>query len=311
MRIRVVLTLGALGLGVPWPLGAFDHDGVDGVTAVSSKVSADYVRSKLPDGSFQPETYAFGAGGYWSGEIKDHTIDGLTFLNVAQAIARPLASRNFLPARDPAKTNLLIMVYWGTTQVPEPYSDSTAYAQFQQVNTTGAPKVDLGSKGFHGLSSGNSHNSTVDPTKWSAAAIMLTMVNRQRDLIDFNNAKMIGYDAAGMIGTSEGSYYRGTALGIDRQDVVDEIEENRYFVVLLAYDFGLLLKEKKHKLVWETRFSINERRNAFDKALPVMAQNAAVYFGRATNGLMRKRIYDGQVDIEPPSLIEFLPSPKN
>jgi len=307
MKTRILLALGTLGLGVPLPLGAFNHDGVDGVTAVSSKVSADYVRARLPNGSFRPETYAFGKGGYWSGEIKDHTIDGLTFLDVAHVIAVPLASQNFLPAKDPAKTNLLIMVYWGTTQVPEPYSDSMAYDQFQRVDATGAPQVGKGG----GIGSGNSHRGGGNEAAWSAAAIMLMMVNRQRDLIDFNNAKMIGYDAAGMIGTSEGNYYRGTALGIDRQDVVDEIEENRYFVVLMAYDFELLRREKKHKLVWETRFSINERRNAFDKALPVMAQNAAVYFGRPTNGLMRKRIYDGQVDIQPPSLIEFLPSPKN
>jgi len=307
--MKIITILGVFGLAAPFPLAAFDHDGVDGVTAVSSKVSADYVRTQLPDGSFRPETYAFGKGGYWSGEIKDKTIDGLTFLDVAHVVARPLASQNFLPAKDPAKTNLLIMLYWGTTQVPEPYSDSMAYDQFQRVDATGAPQASGG--GFHGLSSGNSHSDGGNEPAWSAAAIMLMMVNRQRDLIDFNNARMIGYDAAGMIGTAEGNYYRGTALGIDRQDVVDEIEENRYFVVLMAYDFGLLRKEKKHKLLWETRFSINERRNAFDKALPVMAQNAAVYFGRATHGLMRKRIYDGKVDIEPPSLIEFLPSPNN
>jgi len=42
-------------------------EGVEGVTAVSAKVSKDYVRTKLPDGSFQPEAYAFGEGGKWPG----------------------------------------------------------------------------------------------------------------------------------------------------------------------------------------------------------------------------------------------------
>ncbi len=32
-------------------------DAAEGVTAVCSRVSKDYVRTKLPDGSFQPEEY--------------------------------------------------------------------------------------------------------------------------------------------------------------------------------------------------------------------------------------------------------------
>jgi hypothetical protein len=84
---------------------------------------------------------------------------------------------------------------------------------------------------------------------------------------------------------------------VDRTDVESEIEENRYFVVLMAYDFQLMWKEKKHKLLWETRFSISERRNEFDKALPVMARYASQYFGQPTNGLLRTRVLGGKVDI--------------
>jgi hypothetical protein len=35
--------------------------------AISSKVSKDYARKKLPDGSYKPETYAFGEGDNWGG----------------------------------------------------------------------------------------------------------------------------------------------------------------------------------------------------------------------------------------------------
>jgi len=100
-----------------------------------------------------------------------------------------------------------------------------------------------------------------------------------------------------LIGTDEGNYKKHTALGIDQRDEVSEIEQNRYFVVLMAYDFQILWKEKKHKLLWETRFSINELHNSFDKALPVMARFASQYFGEPTNGLVRTRVPEGQVDI--------------
>jgi hypothetical protein len=59
--------------------------------AVSGRVSSDYIRTKLPDGRFKPETYAFGKGGYWSGPLRDKTIDRMEFMDVAKVIAPPLA----------------------------------------------------------------------------------------------------------------------------------------------------------------------------------------------------------------------------
>jgi len=118
--------------------------------------------------------------------------------------------------------------------------------------------------------------------------------NRLREQQDYLNVKMLGYDS--WWDSTDGDK-RGTAFEYDRKDLLDEIEDHRYFVVLMAYDFQLLWKEKKHKLLWETRFSISERNNQFDKALPLMAAYASQYFGRASDGLLRTRVPAGRVDI--------------
>jgi hypothetical protein len=131
----------------------------------------------------------------------------------------------------------------------------------------------------------------------TAASILLTMENHDRDKRDFENAAMLGYDSPGIIGTEYGNYVRGTPLSVERDDLYNEIEENRYFVVLMAYDFQLIWKQKKHKLLWQTRFSISERRNAFDRALPLMAQYASKYFGQDSHGLLRERVPEGRVEI--------------
>jgi hypothetical protein len=285
-------------------------DGIEGVTAVASKVSKDYVRAKLSDGSYQPEAYAFGEGGKWAGQISDATIDKLRFLDVARVIAGPLATQHYVPARDPGKTRLLIMLYWGTTSVPGPTSDSVAIDQFQvaqdnlnkyMVKSVVDPRVKVPSGG---------PSADAALAQMSAATAMLNMENAQNDRIDFANAHMLGYDANDLIGTERANYVRGTAFASDRDDLYADIRENRYFVVLMAYDFQLLLKEKKHKLLWETRFSINEGRNAFDKALPVMASYASRYFGQPSNGLLRSRVPEGAVEVKEPTLIEFVPEPK-
>jgi hypothetical protein len=310
--VTLLSILAGCGMALLGEAPARAADGVEGVTAVASKVSGDYARAKLRDGSFQPEYYAFGEGGSWGSEISDATLEKLHFTDVARVIAGPLAAQNFLPARDPNKTRLLIMVYWGTTAVPEPYTDSMAYEQFRVASVNmGTPKADTSSKGYHALSSGNTKTGGGgDDAAWSAAMIMLMMVNRERDRTDFRNALMLGYDSERVFNSEYGNYVRGTALGEARNDLVSEIEENRYFVVLMAYDFQLMWKEKRHKLLWETRFSISERRNQFDKALPVMADYASRYFGQDSHGLMRTRVPEGKVEVREPTLIEFQQEPK-
>src|SRR5580698_3694952 len=87
------LTLSVLaGLLAPCVAGAADS--LNGVVAVASKVSDDYVRTKLPNGSYPIEYYSFGQGGHWGGEISDASIDKLRFLDVAHVVAAPLADRN-------------------------------------------------------------------------------------------------------------------------------------------------------------------------------------------------------------------------
>ena len=277
-------------------------EGVEGITAVSSKVSSDYVRTKLPDGSFPPEYYSFGEGGRSACEISDATIDKLSFMDVARVIAAPLAAQKYLPARDPEKTRLLIMLYWGTTAVPGPPSDSVAYSNFSMA------QADLSRV----MNKQNPEPPQIQDdvmSEVSAATVQLNMENRQRDLIDFKNAAMLGYDSEGVIGTDFGLEARRTPMKYHRDELIAEIEGNRYFVVLMAYDFQLLWKQKKHKLLWETRFSIDERRNQFDKALLVMAQNASQYFGQDSHGLSRMRIREGKVEVGEPTSLGVVGAP--
>jgi hypothetical protein len=290
-----LLLLGYFGTFAAAPLSrAADATLVNGVEAVNSRVSSDYVRGRTPTGGLQPEYYSFGKGGVWGGQISDPSFDKMQFMDIARVMAPALQAEKYFPAKDPAVTKLLIMVYWGTTGVAANLSNSVAVDNYQLAANNPAL------------------NSTVYAVKNDAMAQMtqaLTMLeisNKQRDQIDFKNAAMLGYDSEGTIGTDYGRYISHTALGWRAKDDVFEIEENRYFVVLMAYDFQILWKEKKHKLLWETRFSINEGHNRFDETLPVLAQYASQYFGQPTNGLVRSRVLDGNVEIGAPTMVQFI-----
>ncbi len=282
------------------------------ITAVASVASDGYVRTKLADGSYQAETYAFGDGGHMNSPMRDSTIDSLKFMNVAQTVAVPLASENYVPAKEPKDAHLLIMLYWGTTAGTKNASSSAEYEALQanQVGSPAPPPPPPSPAAAAASSSGAQAAATMAAIQRGAAlqdfnSVLATvaMEDRQRSQADAQNAMLLGYD--GELASRQGE--EGTALGHAHDDLLAEVEDNRYFVVLMAYDFQTAWKDKKHKLLWVTRMSIRQRGNDFKKALPAMARYASQYFGRNTNGLIRKPLPEGRVEIGVPKTIGVLP----
>jgi hypothetical protein len=268
---------------------AFSLKDSNDITAVSGRTSPDYVRHRQADGTFTPESYAFGKGGVWGGATKDASFEKMTFLDVAHVIAQPLADKNYVPSRDPRAAKLLIMVYWGTTHAPEYASDSDAYNSMSSLmggEMHPPPANSMKSTGA------KIKGTPASPAEMVAIAA-IEAENRIRDKDDALNASMLGYDSW-WYSTAN---YRDTPLDVFRKEMLDELETNRYFVVLMAYDFQLMWKEKKHKLLWETRFSVRQRGHNFDEDLAEMAQSASKYFGQDSQGLVRTSVPFAHVDI--------------
>jgi|HubBroStandDraft_1064217.scaffolds.fasta_scaffold30863_3 hypothetical protein len=318
MPLRLKLKLAAqLGFGAfiavcPGARASGEPD-PSAVTVVSSKASDDYSRSRLPDGSYKPETYAFGEGGHWTGTVRDGSIDGLKFIDVARAVAVPLARQSYLPGRDPKATRQLIMVYWGRTSTPERFETSTGSQLLQDASAKSAasnsantqskifsdqpvvpPPMEMQCAKFDPATTTDQITGSIDADNAMTSAMALVATeDHNRDLQDAKNASLLGYDAW----WDSTAAFKGTPLEHRRQDMIDELEHDRYFVILMAYDFQAMWKQKKHKLLWETRFSVNQRGVEFDKELPLMALNASRYFGQNSNGLARDTLPVGHVDV--------------
>ena len=76
-----------------------------------------------------------------------------------------------------------------------------------------------------------------------------------------------------------------------------EIERSRDFIVLIAYDFHDLWKNKRRNALWVTRLSVPEQGLTFRNAVPAMVMSAADYFGRDSHGLVREYLREGRVDV--------------
>jgi len=265
--------------------------GTDDIVAVSAKASSDYSRERLENGTLALESYAFGKGGVWTGSNADASIDKLTFLDVAHAVAYPLADQNYLPASDPRAAKLLIMVYWGTTRAPVRAQDSAMNTFLQNAKD----QLTIASMAVRVDESGNGPLFFQRRMELTTALDSVEMEKDQREKVDAANADMLGYDS--WWERTARFQYTGFGLDYSRQDMFDELENNRYFVVLMAYDFQLLYKERKHKLLWETRFSIRQMHHEFAEDLPAMAHYASQYFGRDSKGLIHGDVPLGRVDV--------------
>ncbi len=276
------------------------------IEAIASKVGKGYVRKKLPDGSFQPETYAFGKGDNMSGARVDSTIDKMDFMDVARILAVPLAEKGYFPTRDPATTNELIMVYWGTTRAPEDATESNSHYLAQQANASQAQAI---------TALNNAARNPEIPTRPASldaisqkqalaeadnqllvANIGVQAENQRREDQDMKTATLLGYDSWWV---SANAAMDGSVMGRRKADMRAELEEDRYFVVITAFDYQKLVKEKKSKFLWEVRFSIREHGNAFDNRIEGMAKLASDYFGRDSAGLHHDTLPEGKVEIGP------------
>jgi hypothetical protein len=281
----------------------------DQITAVSAKAAPDYVRVHRKGGGYATEYYSFGEGGHIGGPMIDKSIDPLKFVEVARTISGPLSEQNYVPGHDPKTTNLLIMVYWGLTDVPPRLGNDPWMSNLSNVENKAHAYQSGALGGGAGGSSGYHHpDGSAGIPDWlldqmSAQETIMNIENQQRAHQDFMNASMLGYDTEDVIGTDYGNNIRGTPMALHRQTLVDEIEDNRYFVVLMAYDFQMLWKEKKHKLLWETRFSLRQRHNNFDESLEGMARAAEAYFGQNSAGLIHRPVPVGRVDIGPMNVV--------
>ncbi|HEY4247869.1 MAG TPA: hypothetical protein VGM64_13530 [Lacunisphaera sp.] len=304
------------------PLLVASASGSDEVVAVYANVAPGYTRPLLPGGGYKLETYAFGEGGNRGGVQRDPTIDRLSFNDVAHTIAPTLAGQNYVPGSisDPSKTDLLIMLYWGTTIGTDGASSSAEYQIAESLippptmalppsRGGGGPSPTASDPGTLGRAAIFEQANVIKSANDSALQQSLTisqMANRQRDRQDWENAAILGY-------LDEMKRMEGlelTALGLRRQDVINEVEESRYYVVLMAYDFQLLLQHKQKKLLWETRFSIRQRRNDFSRELAAMAESASRYFGQNSEGLRHRSMRDEHINMGELKIIRVEPDKK-
>jgi hypothetical protein len=221
----------------------------------------------------------------------------MEFMDVARILAVPLAKKRYVPTADSKTTDELIMMSWGTTRAPEAISHSAPAQRLQEASQ-------MHDRARIMLRDAHSRTEQVAAQQMLSESdnqIMMDLSavqaeNQARENTDMRTATLLGYDSWWV---AVNSAMGGSPLGRRRMDLEDELEEDRYFVVLTAFDYQKLVKDKKPKFLWEVRFSIREQGTQFDKRIPGMAELASDYFGRDSGGLHHDTLPEGNVEIGP------------
>jgi len=270
------------------------------VVAISSVVFNGYTRAQQPDGTFKPETYAFGEGGLMARAVADPAMEKLKFDDIVRVIAGPLARQNYHPALKSADVQLLIVVFWGSTQGSRDNRNVSGSMDRLSSATSTYTAARAADQADQPNSSQPSATTTAAKSAYDSALWQMQMDNDVRDRIDNENAQILGYTES--LGRARFARHMSFA-----QDTLAEVGDNRYYVVLQAYDYKTATEHKKLKPMWTTRMSVSES-GAFDAALEKMVKSAARLFGKDSDGLQRHR--EGTVDLAPLQILEVDPAKK-
>jgi hypothetical protein len=239
---------------------------------ISASASKTYTEQKFVAGVPQRQTYALFQGKFFDGQTRDPSIDRATFAAIAKILAPDLAKQNYLPASAAPVADLLIVVSWGTTA-----TDPTLDKNFQSITDV---------KGNDSYMADALANSEATPMTF--------------------NSRLLGYDRALQ---QEGKMNWATPSGMNdiEESHLSQLLDERYVVILLAYDYQKMLRESRAyqalrnaasprearrlvrpqpRPVWSVRMNIRAAGNNFNEALPAMSQAAAGYFGKQVDDLV-------------------------
>jgi hypothetical protein len=306
LRLFGAMTFGLLGAAT---LAFAGSDSL--VTAVYSSVSNGYERKKLPDGSFQKEYYALANGQYAPGQTENESIDKVPFPTIANLVAQHLAKQNYFFAQDSKSADILLIISWGTTV---PFNDSGAgnsldhtMSAMNAVRETGR-QVAAMATGSGTSEEARSITLAMDAaaqSQYESSVIETQMYNAMRRQAGEHNARILGYveeinyrDNPSRLGGAGSAY----------EDLIGDLEEERYYLVISAYDFRTAVRDGKRKLLWATRISVQAQGNRFDQRLATMLAKASNYFGRDSKRLLRQ-YQEGKVDIGEMKIMGDEPEP--
>lgn len=278
--------------------------------AVTALASPAYTQRKFENGKVRMESYVVMQGHFFQGTTIDNSIEKMSFRQIAAYLARELVKQNYVPAKDRAGADLLLIVHWGTTiphvSMMEMMAQTT---QLTDMSSTaagvdralaaspdvpeGVPPPSLG---------GNLSGSAYDDVTQQHEFDTLTQLTDQlgSEMTRGSNMTLLGY----------GRYLRRLGENInpteEERTLREDLAGERYFVIVKAYDLHETVAfGQTRRAVWTLHLNIRSPGTNFALALERMSVAAAQFAGRTTENVetVTPKVRTGTVDIGTPVIL--------
>ncbi len=96
-----------------------------------------------------------------------------------------------------------------------------------------------------------------------------------------------------------------SSLSFEREDILQNARDDRYFAIVSAYDFAAA-KEKKKKLHWQAKMSTPSNRVSLAEVIPSMITAGGPHFGRETkrpDSIAAPLAKEGKVEVGTPVVV--------
>ena len=189
--------------------------------------------------------------------------------------------------------SLLIVINWGTT-ITDPTGDKNDLEVQGQLQ-------DLVSS-VHSFATGSGGGTIGGLGALNAQLAMADTDALEQQSQIASSSHLLGYDASLQ---REGRMDWARAGGMSALEAthLSELLDERYFVILQAYDYQQIRREDGNrggphtaqpKPVWSVRMNIRSAGNNFNAALPAMAEAASGYFGKQVDDLVTTQVSVGR-----------------
>jgi hypothetical protein len=270
--------------------------------AVNAGADQDYVLHKFGGkAAAKAESFVLAQGNSFGGMTRDPSLEKAQFADIAKTLVPDLAVERFFPAKDPKAADLLIVVHWGETSVDHFFKQQMMEDILSGMVGHTAPSGEPGV----------SRSAVTDPG-FSGQDVEAMAAGAAGPI---NNPQLLGYESELKKAQYRalGAPFEGSKpqyqLSIDTFGEDIFYENERYFVILEAYDFASVRngrKGVKPKLLWSVHYSITASGYNFASALPAMSKVAANYFGRDMGGLVldARKVPEGFVKVGEPRQVD-------
>lgn len=261
----------------------------------------DYAAAKAANKRPKRETYVVAKGEYFPGGTRDPSIDKTAFESVARWLAPSLAEQNYYPAKSVSGADQLLVIHWGTT-IPyvTDYTNQSIYAPVAYDSHPGQ---------FAGTA--NADGTTMTDMQSSLQGIYSadqTTLLQQTQYVDAAAQQLTSRSIAGLLGyTSElRNLSEKIYLTEEGKTLQANMDEERYFIIVVAFDMKQLLQFHHRRMLWSAHLSMRAPGTNFVAAVPHMGEAASTLYGKSNDnvqtiyvepGFQRADVHIGPIDV--------------